>query len=197
MTAVHERPVEKTGQTITVEDFEELAAGAPEHVSLEFLYGEVGAKVMPDGDHGSIVIWLLRQCMHSRPALDIYTDQGLKVETYRSGRARPDALVVPRRHFAGQPEWASPNGVLMAVEITSFDNDTDRRDRVDKPKAYAEAGIPLYLLIDRDSNELTIHSEPEDGKYHRLLLAAFGTALPIPKPLGITLNTEELLDYIR
>lgn len=196
MTAVHDRPAQQSGK-ITVEEFEELSAGAPEHVSLEFLFERVGVKAVPDGDHGSIIVWLIRQCMQSRPGLDVYPDQGLKVETYRSGRARPDAVVVPRRHFAGQSEWASPEGVLMAVEVTSFDDDTDQRDRVEKPKAYAESAIPLYLLIDRDANELTVHFEPVDGKYSKTHMVPFGTSLTIPEPLGITLTTDELLDYIR
>ena len=31
----------------------------------------------------------------------------------------------------------------MAVEITSYDSDTHKRDRIEKPRAYAEAGIPV------------------------------------------------------
>jgi len=197
VTAVHERPVEQTGNKVTVEEFEELAAGAPELMSLEFLFGKVGVKAVPDGDHGSIIVWLIRQCMQSRPELDVYTDQGLKVETYRNGRARPNAVVVPRRHLAGQPEWSSPEGVLMAVEVTSFDADTDQRDRVEKPRAYAEAAIPLYLLIDRDTCEATIHSEPANGKYASTHLVPFGEPIAIPEPVNLTLDTEELGDYIR
>ncbi len=34
-----------------------------------------------------------------------------------------------------------PDGLLMAVEVTSYDGDTDRRDRQDKPNAYAAADI--------------------------------------------------------
>ncbi|SER50058.1 Putative restriction endonuclease [Streptomyces qinglanensis] len=49
-----------------------------------------------------------------------------------------------------QGEWADPAGVLMTVEVTSYDSDTDRRDRQEKPAAYAAAGIPVCLLVDRD-----------------------------------------------
>ncbi|MFC0493558.1 hypothetical protein ACFFKE_00920 [Streptomyces mutabilis] len=51
----------------------------------------------------------------------------------------------------------------MVVEVTSYDSDTDRRDRVDKPRARAETGIPVYLLIERDTCE--VRSRPDGGRY--------------------------------
>lgn len=71
-------------------------------------------------------------------------------------------------HFKGDREWSDPAGALMAVEITSHDRDTDQRDRIDKPVGYAAADIPVYLLIDRDNNTLTVHSEPKDGRYQQI-----------------------------
>ena len=62
------------------------------------------------------------------------------IETCREGRARPDGSLVPADAFVGQGEWADPAPVLMVVEVTSYDSDTDRRDRVEKPRAYAETG---------------------------------------------------------
>jgi Uma2 family endonuclease len=118
---------------------------------------------------------LLRRCMQSRPELDLHIEQGLRVEAYRSGHARPDGVLAPIAHFAGQGEWADPRGALMAVEVTSYDPDTDRRDRVEKPAACAEAGIPVYLLIDRDTCETVVHSPG----------------------LGITVETEILKQYVR
>jgi Uma2 family endonuclease len=197
VTVVHDRPVRHAGEKITVEEFEELESGTPELVSLEFLYGRVEVKAVPDGDHGTIVVWLIRQCMQSRPELDVYTDQGLQVESCRKGRARPDATLVPRRHLAGQGEWASVDGVLLTAEVTSFDEDTDQRDRVEKPRAYAEAGIPVYLLIDRDHHEITVHAEPVDGRYTDVHTTAFGKQVRLPAPVDMLLDTEELTDYIR
>lgn len=197
MTAVHERPVEKTGLTITVEDFEELAAGAPEHVSLEFLFGQVRAKVMPDGDHSEMIMWLQRQCMQHRPDLGLYGELGLVVEAYRKGRARPDAVLAPVGTFAGQGEWSEAAGVLMAVEVTSFDADTDRRDRREKPRAYAEVAIPVYLLIDRTTAEIVIYSEPVKGEYRVELRVPLGKVVSLPEPVGFDLETEGLLKFVR
>ncbi|MER5636262.1 Uma2 family endonuclease [Kitasatospora sp. NPDC002227] len=180
-----------------VEDFEQIAASAPETVTLEFIDGRLGVKAVPDGDHGAIIMWLLRQCMQHRPELDLHIEQGLRVETYRSGCARPDGVLAPVAHFAGQGEWAEPTGVLMTVEITSYDRDTDQRDRVEKPVAYAQAGIPVYLLIDRERCEVTVRSDPRGGRYRTALTRAYGDAVELPEPVGFVLGTEILKAYVR
>lgn len=180
-----------------VEEFEQIAASAPETVTLEFINGRLGVKAVPDGDHGAIIMWLLRQCMQYRPELDLHIEQGLRVDQYRSGCARPDGVLAPVAHFAGQGEWADPAGVLMAVEITSYDRDTDRRDRVDKPVAYAQADIPVYLLIDRERCEVTVYSDPQGGKYRTGVTRAYGYSVDVPGPVGFTLETEILKNYAR
>ena len=180
---------------MTVEEFEELARSAPETVTLEFIAGKIGVKPVPDGDHGEIIVWLMKRCMEHRPELSLYPEQNLKVERYRNGRARPDGLLAPEDTFAGKGEWPEPEGVLMAVEVTSHDSDANQRDRVEKPEGYADAGIPVFLLIDRDDSSLTVHSDPEDGKYRSKVTRPYGATIEIPDPVGITLETGRLKDY--
>ncbi|MDQ0991561.1 hypothetical protein QFZ74_002789 [Streptomyces sp. V3I7] len=83
----------------------------------------------------------------------------------------------------------------MVVEVTSRDRDTDRRDRVDKPIGYAEADIPVYLLIDRDHLAVTVYSEPKDGRYQQALTYTWGAIVELPTPVNITLETETLKKY--
>ncbi|GAA3372738.1 Uma2 family endonuclease [Streptomyces sannanensis] len=182
---------------IQVEDFEELARKAPETVTLELINGKLKVKPVPDGDHGEIVMWLLRQCMQLRPELALYPEQGLVIPTYRAGRAKPDGALAPVDYFAGQGEWAHPTGVLMAVEVTSYDSDTDRRDRIEKGAGYAAAGIPVFLLVDRRDCTLHVHSEPENGTYQQQPSYKYGDTVPLPAPVDITLDTEKLKDYVR
>ncbi|WP_280236369.1 Uma2 family endonuclease [Nocardia cyriacigeorgica] len=192
MTAVHE-------SLMTTEEFEELARLAErvsEGVRLEYIEGKLGAKAVPDGDHGRIIQWLIRIFIALRPELFLWTEQGLKVRGYRSGRARPDGVLADAEAFVGCGEWADPEPVLMAVEVTSHDQDTDRRDRDEKPRAYAESSIPVYLLIDRQSCELTVHSEPIDGRYERRLTVPFGSSVRIPSPVDVTLDTEPLKVWV-
>ncbi|WPO72976.1 MULTISPECIES: Uma2 family endonuclease [unclassified Streptomyces] len=181
---------------ICVEDFEELARVAPETVTLELINGKLEVKPVPDGDHGEIIMWLLRQCMMQRPELALYPEQGLRIDTYRKGCIKPDGALAPVGYFAGQDEWASPEGVLMTVEVTSGDRDTERRDRQEKPRAYAYAGIPVYLLIDRDNDTVVVHSAPQNGVYQNRRPYHYGSTVRLPSPVAITLETEKLKDYV-
>ncbi|WP_411100146.1 Uma2 family endonuclease [Streptomyces sp. x-45] len=184
---------------MSVEEFETIAYAAPKTVTLEFLGGRVGVKKGMDGDRSTIVSWLVRRCLQSRPELDLYHGRGLRVDAHRQSRARPDAVLAPEAHFAGHGEWSDPDGVLMVVEVTSYDSDTDRRDRHEKPAAYGQAGIPLYLLIDRDSCTVTVHGGPDRrvGGYRDARVTKFGETLVLPDPVGITLDTEVLKNYVR
>ncbi|GAA1515173.1 hypothetical protein GCM10009730_20810 [Streptomyces albidochromogenes] len=141
--------------------------------------------------------------MQSRPELWLYPGQGLKVQAYRKGRARPDGSLAPSGAFVGQGEWADPDSVLMVVEVTSYDTDTDtdtdtdQRDRVEKPRAYAETGIPVYLLIDRDTCEVTVCSEPDGVRYENARTVPFGKPVALPGPVELTLETEALEEWVR
>lgn len=180
---------------MTVEEFEQIARTSPETVRLEYLNGKIEVQPVPDGNHDEIVMWLLEQCMEYRPELRLYPERGLKIEEYRGGRAKPDGVLAPRRHFVAAGEWAEPEGILMAVEVTSHDRDTRQRDHVDKAKGYAAAGIPVYLLIDRAAGGVTVFAEPEEAGYRSITARPFGTPIELPDPVGFTLESEELKEF--
>ena len=191
---------ERASSQLSVDMFERIAEFAEredETVRFEFIDGRIGLKKVTNGNHGAITMWLIRQCMRARPELDLNPLQGLKVEAYRKGRARPDGVLAPVDHFVGQGDWAEPHGVLMAVEITSYDSDTHNRDRVEKPRPYAEAGIPVYLLIDRDNLSVLVHSNPDpEVGYRDIHVSRLGDKVSLPDPVGIKLDTEELKQYV-
>ncbi|SCD92802.1 Putative restriction endonuclease [Streptomyces sp. Termitarium-T10T-6] len=114
---------------------------------------------------------------------------------YRSGRARPDGTLARAGRFAGDGEWSSPDHILMTVEVTSHDHDTDTRDRTEKRDGYAAASIPVYLLIDRDHDTLVVYSEPEKGRYRHRTTYGYGDTVALPGPVDITLESEELKNY--
>lgn len=194
MTALADRP-----HMLLLSQFEELArfaARTAEGLRLEFINGRLGVKAVPDGDHVEIIAWLQRMCMQHRPDLHLYGERGLKIRAYREGRAIPDASLARPGSFAGHGEWSGSEPVLMAVEVTTFDRDTDRRDRREKPRAYAETGIRVYLLIDRDSCEVTVYSEPDGDRYDKAVIVPFGKTVTLPDPVGIDLDTEPLKAWV-
>ncbi|MEU2571856.1 Uma2 family endonuclease [Streptomyces anulatus] len=184
---------------LSVEDFEQLARTSPETVTLELINGKPAVKPVPDGDHDEIIMWVAMQCMRQQPELRLYRERGLRIGGYRNGRARPDGTLARAGRFAGDGEWSNPDRILMTVEVTSHGHDIDSRDRMEKRDAYAAAGIPVYLLVDRDHDHdtLVVHSEPDRGRYRQQHSYDYGDAVPLPGPVDITLDTEELKDYAR
>ena len=181
---------------MSVEEFEELARRAPEIVRLEFINGKVQVKPVPDGNHGEIVTWLSERCMQYRPELWLYAEQGLKRRALPQGSCPADGVLAPVDCLIGHGEWSEAEGVLMAVEVTSRDADTQQRDRVDKPDGYAAACIPVYLLVDRDDGSIVVFNQPENGRYRHEEKLPFGATVKLPDPVNITLDTEPLKEFV-
>ncbi|WP_256640688.1 Uma2 family endonuclease [Streptomyces murinus] len=181
---------------MTSGEFERLAALAAqefETVRLEFLIGRICVKGLADGNHAEIIRWL-QECMRPCAELWLYSGVGIGV---CEGRALPDAVLAPRGTFVGKENWADTADVVMTVEVTSYDADTHRRDREEKPLGYADAGIPYYLLIDRDDCSVTLYGDPVQGiGYRSAEKKPFGAKFSLPEPLGIEIDTEDLKQYV-
>lgn len=174
---------------VTIEDFEVFDRAAPEHLHVELINGRIIVTPPAGGDHDEDVTEIDDQIRAHHPDLRTQGARGLVIPAYRTGRAIPDGTVAPKGNFRGQPEWADPAGVVMLLEVTSSEPDVDR---VEKLKAYAEAAIPIYLLVDRERREVAVHWEPEDGHYTRTARAEFGKPLDLPAPLSFALDTSGL-----
>jgi Uma2 family endonuclease len=108
-------------------------------------------------------------------------------------RLIPDLMVAPMgAPQFGDDELLAP-GALLAAEVVSWGS--RRRDREVKPRAYAQGGVPLYLMIDRfaDPAAVTLFSQPEEHGYRRRQVATAGKPLHLPEPFGVDLDTARLL----
>jgi Uma2 family endonuclease len=106
----------------------------------------------------------------------------------------PDVVVVPVEVDESDDDPARLDGadVLMAVEVTSPSNASEDREGAERGKwaGYAQAAIPVYLLIDRDPRvaAVFVYSEPVDGRYTVHGRYPLGAKVPLPV-LDITLDT--------
>ncbi|GGX78837.1 Uma2 family endonuclease [Streptomyces hiroshimensis] len=178
-----------------MDDFEELAHGAPETVWLELIAGRLQEKPATDGKHCCILSWLTRCFLIERPDWGLYPYRGLKTEHAEAGRYLPDGALAPLRTFVGHGEWSPPEGVLMTVEIAPAAPGQDHRDLRAKRDGYAAAGIPVYVLIDREAETVVVYTEPESGTYRIRRTHPYGSTVKLPDPVGITLDTDKLKDY--
>ncbi|MGC0341181.1 hypothetical protein RKD20_006215 [Streptomyces sp. SLBN-8D4] len=82
------------------------------------------------------------------------------------------------------------NGVAMVLEVTS---PKPQADREAKRRCYARGGIPLHLLVDRDTDSVTLFSDPEKDDYREHWTRPFGKALTLPEPFAFELETADFL----
>jgi Uma2 family endonuclease len=166
----------------------------PEGSRAELIDGEI--IVSPSGNvrHSTAVYSL------TVPLVGLAEQHGWIIHTnltthIRATRERliPDLMVAPKDapQFADNELLAA--GVLLAVEVVS--PWSQRRDRQVKPRAYAQGGVPLYLLIDHLAAPptVTLHSEPGQDNYARTQRATSGQPLRLPEPFGVDLDTPRLL----
>ncbi|RMB87771.1 restriction endonuclease [Streptomyces shenzhenensis] len=110
----------------------------------------------------------------------------------RAGMLLPDIVVIPQRECLKTGVHVPAALAELVVEITATSD--ARHDRVTKPAAYATAGIPLYLLVDRwapGGPTVTLYGEPKGDVYRVLRGVKFGDPVELPEPFGLTIDTGE------
>ncbi|MCL3995134.1 Uma2 family endonuclease [Streptomyces lavenduligriseus] len=164
----------------------------PEGSKVEIIEGIVTVSPAPASRHNVIAARIQRRLYSVIPEdWEIFQTQAIAVPS-RMGMFLPDLLVVPLR--AGEESDSHIPAALaeLVVEVTS--KSTARHDRVSKPAAYATAGIPLHLLVDRwapGGPTATLYGEPKGEVYRVLSAVKFGDPIKLPEPFGITIDTGE------
>ncbi|MFF7725990.1 Uma2 family endonuclease [Streptomyces sp. NPDC008001] len=193
MTAMACEPKATSTQDETLLDYF-LALETPEGFRAELIEGEIVVSPAPDGDHEDAIELIVAQMYDASTVRMQYSgNKGLKLP--RGGLcpknyAIPDATFAPRelRLFRGAPPWMPCDGVAMVAEVTSS---RAERDRIAKRHCYARAGIPLYLLVDREEETVTLFSEPSAQDYAETHTVPYGKALPLPEPFSFDLETSD------
>ncbi|KPC79488.1 MULTISPECIES: Uma2 family endonuclease [Streptomyces] len=169
----------------------------PEGWRAEIDEGQIVLVPPPHAHHNGIAEMVQRVLYRGLPdELGIYQTLGVHVAPLDKLYV-PDLVVMPTELIAAaDPEASDPmdaSEALLIVEITSRGN--AREDRTKKYRAYARAGVPMYLLIDRFDTRgamSTLFTEPnEDGTYKHSDPVAFGKPLSLPGPFDVTLPTAD------
>lgn len=166
---------------------------APRGCRVEIIEGLV--TVTPysaQAHHGTVAHLHRRLCEVIPEDWDVYQRLALAVPT-RLGLCVPDVAVVPQdESLTNDVDFVDAGRAELVVEVTS--RATARHDRVSKPAAYASAGIPLYLLVDRWAPEgptATLYGEPQGDVYRPQAVAKFGELLTLPAPFDLVIDTGE------
>ncbi|MER6328649.1 Uma2 family endonuclease [Streptomyces sp. NPDC001034] len=164
----------------------------PEGSKVEIIEGIITVSPSPAFRHNVITERVQRRLYSVIPDdWGVFQTLAIAVPS-RLGMFIPDLLVAPVGDCAETDTHIPAALAELVVEVTSRSN--ARHDRVSKPAAYATAGIPLYLLIDRwapGGPTATLYGEPRGEVYRVLSAVKFGDPLKLPAPFDVTIDTGE------
>ncbi|HEV2240868.1 MAG TPA: Uma2 family endonuclease [Streptosporangiaceae bacterium] len=129
-----------------------------------------------------------------------------------------DHALYPLTHFPGNFQWDLADGsgrfyvpdmvvvrpdartleeeraaIALVVEVTCPTSPgTVFHDRETKPKEYAKAGVPLYLLVDQERGDWTLFGLAEGWQRYQVAAEGkYGEPIPLPAPFGFAVETSD------
>ncbi|MGW6394777.1 Uma2 family endonuclease [Streptomyces sp. NPDC055103] len=164
----------------------------PEGCKVEIIEGIITVAPSPTFRHNLTASKVHRRLYSVIPEeWEVLQTQSIAVPA-RSGMLIPDLLVVPADVLSGPGSYIPAEAALLIAEVTSPSN--ANHDRIKKAAAYAQAAIPLYLLIDAyapGGPTVTLYGEPKGNVYRTLHAVKFGGKIHLPAPFDLTLDTAE------
>jgi Uma2 family endonuclease len=186
MSRVAVQPVHP--KLLTLEEWAQL----DEDVEGELVDGALEEEEMPSFLHEIIVSFLnaaLRGWARRRGGQVAGSETKIAVGS-RRGR-KPDLSVYLRSHLPALDDALVRVTPYLVVEVTSPRPRDARRDRVDKLRDYARAGIGYYWILDPRLRSLEVFERAASGRYSLALTASEGR-VRIPGCQGLTLDLDGL-----
>ncbi|MFE7615993.1 Uma2 family endonuclease [Streptomyces sp. NPDC057496] len=164
---------------------------------VEIIGGVIVVAPIPDGRHAEVLTEvmtpLLAAELHGQ-ATDVLQKVGLWLPGGPEDYAIPDLAIVDAdldEHLI-ENNCYDPAAFRLVLEVTSIDYNNDLRNKV---TAYAEAKIPVYVIVDRRHGRVHVLTEPVSGGYDSHQVYAPGQEVTLPESIGapVTLDVDELV----
>lgn len=162
---------------------------------IEAMSGRVVVTPPPDGGHAvalTDLMDLLRDAGIRERSLRAVQNVGIALPEGPGDFALPDLSLVDddfRDHRLPGSQYP-PEVFHLVVEITSSNWQDDLRI---KPEAYARAGVPVYLIGDREHGEAKVLWRPENGEYRSIAAYSRGDTLKLPGDGAVEIPVDVLL----
>ncbi|GGT30757.1 Uma2 family endonuclease [Streptomyces chromofuscus] len=164
---------------------------------VEIIGGHLLVTPSPDAPHARALTKLMRPFIAA--GLDdgdteVLQNVGLWLPTGTEDYAIPDLVVVDSDiddHFVENNAY-DPVCFRLVLEVTSSNWKDDLRT---KPGAYAQAKIPVYLVVDRKHQRLHVLTEPTGSEYANHRVHAPGETITLPETIGaeVVLDVEQII----
>lgn len=161
---------------------------------VEIIGGVLMMSPTPRGKHGGVVYRLAKMIRQGLPEnLVAIQMASLDRPDDPDDYVTPDLLVGPA-DFLESDDWLiNPGEVELAVEVIAKSEVS--RAITGKADWYAVAGVRLLLVVDPRNGTWTLHFHPRDGSYQGVLRGKYGESVPLPSPLGLSLDTSHFSVY--
>ncbi|MFJ4472208.1 Uma2 family endonuclease [Streptomyces sp. NPDC089424] len=164
---------------------------------VEIIGGHLLVTRSPDAPHARALTKLMRPFIAAGlddGETEVLQNVGLRLPTGTEDYAIPDLVVVDSDiddHFVENNTY-DPVCFRLVLEVTSSNWKDDLRT---KPGAYAQAKIPVYLVVDRKHQRLHVLTEPTGSEYANHRVHAPGETITLPETIGaeVTLDVEQII----
>ncbi|MFF0449698.1 Uma2 family endonuclease [Streptomyces sp. NPDC004609] len=195
MPAAVEHPREGEPQSL-IDEANILRERLPRN-RIEIIGGVITAAQPADGAHARALTKLMRPFMTAGldgAEADVLQGIGLWLPSGPQDYAIPDLAVVDadcEEHLI-ENNCYDPAVFRLVLEVTSSNYQADLRHKV---AAYAQARIPVYVIIDRKHQRLHVLTDPAEGDYANHRVHAPGEHVTLPESIGaeVKLGVEAIL----
>ncbi|MGN5636430.1 Uma2 family endonuclease [Streptomyces sp. AC154] len=165
---------------------------------VEIIGGVITVAPVRDGRHAGVLTTLMRSFIAA--GLDdedsaVLQGIGLWLPGGPEDYAIPDLAIVGAdldEHLI-KNNCYDPAVFRLVLEVTSSNYNSDLRHKV---AAYADAKIPVYVIVDRKHGRVHVLTEPFGSTYDRHEVYAPGQEAPLPESIGaeVTLDVAGLIN---
>ncbi|MFE5240960.1 MULTISPECIES: Uma2 family endonuclease [unclassified Streptomyces] len=164
---------------------------------VEIIGGVITVAPRPDGPHARTLTKLMRPFITAGlddGETEVLQAVGLWLPGGPEEYAIPDLAIVDAdldEHLV-ENNCYDPACFRLVLEVTSGNYQADLRHKV---VAYAEAKIPVYVIVDRRHGRVHVLTEPLASGYDRHEVYAPGQQAPLPASIGaeVSLDVAELV----
>ncbi|MBD0691742.1 Uma2 family endonuclease [Streptomyces sp. CBMA123] len=190
-----QRPLLGAAEQPTLLDVAELISNQFVGHRVEIVGSQITATPPPNASHGKSLSRLMRALfMAGLDEDDVLQNVGIWLPDGPSDYAVPDLSVVDADIDDHLIEYNcyDPAAFRLVLEVTSS-NPSDDLKR--KPTAYASAGVPVYVIVDRKNRRVMVLTDPKDGEYQVHAVHHPGQSFTLPDSIGasVMLSVDDVL----
>lgn len=165
---------------------------------VEIIGGILTVTPPPDAPHSLVLTELMLPFLSAGlhgPDCKVAQGIGLWLAGGPEDYAIPDLAVVDgdiKDHLL-EHNCYDPVAFRLVLEVTSSNYNNDLRA---KTVAYAQAQVPIYVIVNRKHERVHVLTDPVEGEYKSHRIHAAGELATLPDTLGakVTLDVSELLE---